>query len=197
MMREITLDLAKVHRLGQRAFVLFLTRRLRPALAVGALVLGAWWIRPLVPSDYAHAADVTFRGGLLIFAAVFLVQLIKTYLEYRSHSYFFDEEFFQVTHGYVVRNEVAIVYHQVQNALIKRDMLDRMLGISRLIISMAGDQGTGRTVLPGLDRRKAKLIQQELMRQARVHSFKPASAVSAPFFRAAPAADEDLSPDEE
>ena len=94
-------------------------------------------------------------------------------MEYRYYTYFFSEDAFIMTYGYMVRNEVATLYHHIQNVNIERSVLDRAIGVSKLIIMMTGsDRDTRRNqiVLPAVGKRKAKLVQIELLRRARRHA---------------------------
>lgn len=167
------MNLSETHYLGRKAFVLFLMRRAKLVgliLVVSAVSAVAQY---RIPAEYAELAWLTALGGLALSAVVTVARVIQTYIEYRSYSYKFDEEFFQVNFGYFEKNEIAIVYHHIQNAIIKRDLFDRMVGVSKLVVVMdGGKEGRGNIVLPAIDRTRAKLIQKELMRQARIHSIR-------------------------
>ena len=77
-----------------------------------------------------------------------------------------------MTQGYVIRNELAALYHQMQNINIQRGPLDRVTGVSQIVIFMTGtekDAAHNKIVLPGLGMTKAKLVQKELLQRARGH----------------------------
>ena len=84
----------------------------------------------------------------------------------------FTDEAFIMTSGYIVRNELAALYHQIQNVSIQRNPLDRLVGVSRIVIVMTGsehDAAHNKIVLPAVGKTKAKLVQKELLIRARKH----------------------------
>src|SRR6185436_15565953 len=97
--------------------------------------LGPLWI----PFDYQYLINPVVFWGLILFAATFLLRILQTTFEYLGYAYKFDEESFQVTRGYFVRREIAIAYHQVQNVVIKRNISDRFLHVSQIIIFTVGN----------------------------------------------------------
>lgn len=167
------MNLSETHYLGRKAFILFLVRRTKLVgfiLVVSAVSAVAQY---RIPAEYAELAWFAALGGLGLFVVVAVMRVIQTYIEYRSYSYKFDEEFFQVNFGYFEKNEIAIVYHHIQNAVIKRDLFDRMVGVSKLVVVMDGSkEGRENIVLPAIDKVRAKHVQKELMRQARIHSIQ-------------------------
>ena len=62
--------------------------------------------------------------------------LLRSYFDYRGYSFRFDNEFFYVTRGYFTKNEMGIVYHQIQHVTVRRGILDRAVGVAHLIIVM-------------------------------------------------------------
>ena len=165
-----SLEAGKRHSLGQRAFLVFFVGRIKWALFLFALSFGVWYAERWIPTDYAawgvYAMEVLFS----VSAAYLLFIFLETYLEYRYYTYLFTDDAFIMTYGYVVRNEVATLYHHIQNVNIERSVADRFIGVSKIIILMTGsDRGSGRNqiVLPAVGRRKAKLVQAELLRRAR------------------------------
>jgi uncharacterized membrane protein YdbT with pleckstrin-like domain len=165
-----TMDFSRRHSLGQRAFLVFLVRRIKFAIFLFILAAAVWWAERWIPMDYAawgvYAAEILFAVSV----AYFLFILLETYIEYRYYTYLFTDEAFIMTYGYVVRNEIATLYHHIQNVNIERSIADRAIGVSKIIILMTGsDRDTHRNqiVLPAVGRRKAKLVQAELLRRAK------------------------------
>ena len=172
MAQPYTFDVNKKHSLGQRAFILFLFRHTLIILILAAICVGAWYVQRWVPGDYAIWGDFAFRLLIMISLAIFLMVFLRTYFEYRYYTYLFTEDAFIMTYGYIVRNEIATLYHQIQNVNIQRSILDRAIGVSQVIILMTGsdrDSHRNQIVLPAVGRRKAKLVQAELLRRARRH----------------------------
>lgn len=172
MAKPYTFDVNKKHSLGHRAFLLFLSHRLGIILIPAALTFGAWWAERWIPPDYVLWGYYTTEFLFMVSLTLFFMVVLRTYLEYRYYTYLFTEDAFIMTYGYLMRNEIATLYHQIQNVNIQRSILDRMIGVSQIIISMAGsDRETKRNqvVLPAVGLRKARLVQAELLRRARRH----------------------------
>ncbi len=164
------LDNGKKHSLGQRAFLIFLFPRLKWVIFLAALTVAAWYAERWIPIDYQQWGMYVTEGLLALTVAFFAFIFLETYMEYRYYTYLFTDEAFIMTYGYMVRNEVATLYHHIQNVNIERSVLDRFIGVSKLIILMTGsDRETRRNqiVLPAIGRKKARLVQSELLRRAR------------------------------
>ncbi len=163
----------KKHSLGRRAFLLFLSRRVRPVFLWIALSFAAWWSERLLPPSYAVWADYAARLLLVVASAYGILVLVQSWLEYHYYTYMFTDEAFIMTSGYIMRNEVAALYHQIQNVNIMRSPLDRLIGVSRIIIFLTGsdrDSTHNKIVLPAVGRNKARLVQKELLVRARRHT---------------------------
>lgn len=160
------------HSLGKRAFVLFLSKRIKLVIFLFALTPAAWYSERWTPISYAPWVDYGVQLLALLSALYFLAILLWTWLEYHFYTYTFTDEAFVMTYGYVVRNELAALYHQIQNVNIQRSPLDRMTGVSQIVIFMNGSEHSGahnKIVLPAVGKKKAKLVQQELLMRARRH----------------------------
>jgi membrane protein YdbS with pleckstrin-like domain len=170
-------DFTKKHSLGQRAFLVFLFRRLKFVVFLFIITAAVWWGEQWMPPDYLVWGDYAAKVLLSVSIAFFCFVVLETYLEYRYYTYLFTDEAFIMTYGYVVRNEIATLYHHIQNVNIERSIMDRAIGVSKIIILMTGsDRSAGREggrnqiILPAVGRRKAKQVQAELLRRARRHA---------------------------
>jgi membrane protein YdbS with pleckstrin-like domain len=161
----------KKHRLGHRAFTMFLFRRIRFFIFLLALSFGIWYAVRWLPNEYAIWGPFATKLAFVLAAAYFVFIFLETYLEYRYYTYLFTEEAFMMTSGYMLRTEIAALYHQIQNVNIQRGVLDRMIGVSRIVILMVGDKASAQNqiALPGVGKTKAKLVQRELLTRARKH----------------------------
>ena len=151
------------YHLGHRAFLLFFSKRIKLLVVVAAAWFLLWYWQDRVPARYADYTSYALELGLLIFVGLLALRLLRTYFEYRGYAYRFDDEFFQVTRGYVVKNEIGIVYHQIQNVNIRQDMVDRFGGVCQVVIIMSGNNDKGRQsdiILPGIDKERARLVQK-------------------------------------
>ena len=163
----------KKHALGQRAFFVFLFARIKWVVIMFALTFSVWYSVRWVPVDYSFWVSYAAQLLLLLSISLFVLVFLRTYFEYRYYTYLFTEEAFIMTYGYIVRNEVATLYHHIQNVNIERSVLDRAIGVSKIIIMMTGsDRDTRRNqiVLPAVGRTKARLVQAELLQRARRHA---------------------------
>ena len=162
----------KRHSLGHRAFLRFFFKKFKTFAIFVAILVVVWYAGRFVPPDYASYADYAVRMFALLTAIVFLLTLLYAYLDYRYYTYTFTDEAFIMTYGYVVRNEVAAVYHQIQNVNIRRSVLDRFMGVSEIVIFMTGadrESGRNKISLPAIGRTKARIVQAELLQRARKH----------------------------
>lgn len=167
------LNLEATHRLGPRAFFLFWSRRARWTLLALLCVIVAWVFREKMPfvAAYHVQAEIVFQIVFAVTGALFLMTSLRAFFEYRSYEYRFEREFFRLTRGYIARQEIGVVYHQIQTVTLNHNFFDRMTGISHLVIVMTGTHDApSEVVLPALDRRKARQVQEELLRQARIRS---------------------------
>jgi membrane protein YdbS with pleckstrin-like domain len=177
------------HSLGRRAFILFLSKRIKLVIFLFALTAAVWYGERWAPAFYGPFLDYGAKILALVSALYFLAILLWTYLEYRFYTYMFTDEAFIMTQGYIMRTELAALYHQIQNVSIQRGPLDRMAGVSQIIITMIGsehDPVHNKIVLPAVGKTKARLVQKELLVRARRHvsndvnSGNRSEAVSAP-----------------
>jgi len=132
-------------------------------------------------SEYASWGNYAAELLLLISIAYLLMVLLRTYFEYRYCTYTFTEEAFVVTNGYITRKEVAALYHQIQNVNIERGPFDRAIGVSGLVIFLAGAQHDvphNKIFLPAVGKTKAKLVQKELLVRARRHAMGEDNSVN-------------------
>lgn len=161
------------HSLGKRAFLIFLSARIKLAIFFFVLTIAAWYSERWVPAYDLPFMNYGVRLLALFSVLYFLAMVLWTWLEYHFYTYTFTDEAFIMTYGYIERNELAALYHQIQNVNIQRSPLDRLTGVSKVIILMTGSQhdpAHNKIILPAVGRKKAKLVQQELLVRARRHA---------------------------
>ncbi len=166
----------KKYFLGHRAFSIFLLRQLKSALILPIFAFFLWYSERWIPFVYQPWIDYAARAVFLVGAAYLLFVIIRTRLEYRCYTYTFTDEAFIMTNGFIVRNEFAALYHQIHNVNIRRTVADRMIGVSQLVILMAGLNREGQhaqLILPGVGKKRAKMLQKELLIRAREHFTSP------------------------
>jgi membrane protein YdbS with pleckstrin-like domain len=171
-MATMGMENGRKHSLGRRAFLLFFSKRIRLVIFLFVLTGVVWYAGRWLPAAYAPWGDYAVKLLALLSVVYLLLMLLFTWLEYRVYTYMFTEEAFVMTSGYMIRTELAALYHQIQNVNIQRGPLDRMTGVSKIVIYMAGERDSthNRITLPAVGKKKAKLVQQELLVRARRHS---------------------------
>lgn len=184
------MDFGETHHLGFRAFIIFLGRHLKwPIILLIVLVL-LWTQRGLIANttyslqlfgvtvtgyDVQLIAVFAFKVLLLIWLGIVVFVLFRSYFEYKGYSYRFDDEYFHITNGYIIKNVTGVVYHQIQHVTIKRGIFDRVAGVGHVIIVMnviGNNPGASEIVIPALDKKKAAMVHRELMSRSH-HSTKP------------------------
>jgi putative membrane protein len=103
------------------------------------------------------------------------IALLSAWLEYINYRFILDENAFKVRRGILRKEEIAIPYRQIQNVNIKRNFIDQVIGVSKLIILTAGREDKDEAiwtesegVLPSVNKNLAQKIQDELLRRANV-----------------------------
>lgn len=164
--RDKKLKTDRVHSLGHRAFYIFLLRRSKPIVIVAIVVWAMWYAERWVPMDYAPFTSYAVFVAMLIAGATFFFIAFQAFLEYRYYTYAFTDEAFIMTYGIIVHRELAAPYHQIQHVIIKRTIFERAIGVSQILIFLAGadkEESQMKIVLPAVDSQKAKLVQKELL----------------------------------
>lgn len=96
------------------------------------------------------------------FAAVLLV-LVFAYLQalYRSWGYRLDDDALELQRGVITNVETAVPYVRIQHVDTQRGPLDRLLGLSRVVVYTAGSRGADVTI-PGLKPDTARELRNRL-----------------------------------
>jgi len=97
-------------------------------------------------------------GGCLVFCYVW------ARLTYHYYRYELTDTSFYVEKGIIFKNYKTLSYDRIQNVEIERGILDRIFGLSSLVVLTAG---LGGQYLPGLSREIAEQLRDELVVRAR------------------------------
>lgn len=124
-----------------------------------ALVVGQ--VTALLPADLMAAAAV---GGAVALA-VALLGAVRAALLYRSWEYVVRAESLYLSRGVVTRVRTVVPYVRVQHIDTTRGPLERLLGLSTLVVYTAGSRGADVTI-PGLTPDRAATLQRRLERLA-------------------------------
>lgn len=97
----------------------------------------------------------------LVFGAVVSVSLLWEYIVWRRYDYFFEDESLRITHGVFRRDEREIPYRRIQNVDIKKNIVQRVLGIAKVDFETAGGSTTEAS-LKYVEEEEAKDIQEKV-----------------------------------
>ncbi len=174
------MDFDRRHHLGKRAFTLFFLKQLKLALFLVAAAVLLWLWSGRATGNMTLYVDYAARLMALLALGWLVYVFLRTYLEYRRYTYHFQDNAFVVTRGLFVLNEIAVVYHQIQTVTLVRSVLERAVGVGRIVIVLAGPGHAAsrefRIELPGVGHEKARLVQKELLHRARTHRMPHAAA---------------------
>lgn len=162
--------------LGFRAFWMFLFMRGKFAMITAVLLI-------ILATAAGNIKNLTPAFGLLLLQAVeillllFFISLVGAFLvalfQYIAYQFMLDEHALKIKSGIINIQVEAIPYRQMQNIDIERDLLYRIMGISRLVIltSATEDPDTSNeseAVIPAIDKNLGYMIQEELLKRANV-----------------------------
>ncbi|MEI6478981.1 MAG: PH domain-containing protein [bacterium] len=100
-------------------------------------------------SNGGNAIDISpfvFMGLSIIFVlsfVAFVIGVFVSWLNYMDFTFTFKEFEIRVKRGILNIEEISIPYHQASNIRIDRDIMYRLFGVSRLVISTAGHEDPG------------------------------------------------------
>lgn len=97
------------------------------------------------------------------FALIVSVSLLWEYVVWRRYDYFFEDDSLRITQGVFRREEREIPYRRVQNVDIKKNIVQRVLGIAKVGFETAGGAGTEAS-LRYVDVDEAQEIQEKVRR---------------------------------
>ncbi|MBI5133941.1 MAG: PH domain-containing protein [Candidatus Taylorbacteria bacterium] len=160
--------------MGKRAFWLFLYERL--SIAMGFLVLAVLlsFARNLsvVPVEMRKTVALFGLGCWTLFFLTGLFAVISTRLIHKNRTFCLAEDAFKMRHGVFTTVEIAIPYRQIHNVDIERTLEQRILGVSKLVVTTAAtdNPSTSRNesgcIIEAIDKGLASNLQAELLRRA-------------------------------
>ncbi|WP_246988501.1 PH domain-containing protein [Halorientalis marina] len=131
--------------------------RLRWALTrlAVALVVGAVIAVVLVRFGRSPLGGAAVGGGLLA------IGLVHTLLLYRSWRFAVESDALELKRGVLTRVETAVPFVRIQHVDTQRGPLDRLLGLSSVVVYTAGSRGADVTI-PGLSPDRAEKLRNRL-----------------------------------
>jgi membrane protein YdbS with pleckstrin-like domain len=167
----------RYYHLGWRVYLLFFLRQGRWFILNVLLLALIIAIRIIVVLPDSITPLMVYQvtlGVLLLLPVTLLVGLIGATIQYLAFSYCLDEHSLKVKTGILDIHEDAIPYRQVQDINNRRNLLFRLLGISKLIILSGGTEDAGdandesKNIIPAIDKHVAEYLQEELIKRANV-----------------------------
>jgi membrane protein YdbS with pleckstrin-like domain len=115
------------------------------------------------------AATVTGHPGLalLAFAVALVIAVVGVSvvgLRWRCWSWSAWDDALELQHGVLTRQASVVPYHRIQQIDIHRDPIDRMLGLSKLILRTAA--ATSDATLPGIAADDADELRHALLHRS-------------------------------
>ena len=170
------------HTLGKKTFWVFVLERIHASAVIllVSIVLFAVKDQPFL-KNIPPVGDLTGYMNTItwtvfsIFVIVFLVVLLVAWLIYANYKFSLGDDALKIKRGVLNKEEVAMPYRQIQNVDIQRDLGFQMMGLSKLVILTAGEEGKdagdddqSEGILPALDKDLAEWLQAELLKRANV-----------------------------
>lgn len=151
---ELVLD-GSVHHLDPRARLVWALGSAIVLVVIGA-ALTIWALVSGNGSLGALAAGVTL--------ALVIVAFVAAHLEWTRWTWSAWDDALELNHGVVSRHESLVPYHRIQQIDVERDPLERLVGLSSLVLRTAA--ATTDAKLPGIAAEHADLLRHELLHRA-------------------------------
>ncbi len=111
----------------------------------------------------APGIEPAARIGVAVFTLFVLFGVIRAVLLYRSWEYVVRADSLFLSRGVLTRVRTVVPYVRVQHIDTTRSPLERVLGLSTLVVYTAGSRGADVTI-PGLTPDRASTLQERLER---------------------------------
>jgi len=139
---------------------------MRNLFTAGIYVLFVWFF---LYRRFAGLYIMHVTQFLIIYVTIWAIQSVWVLFWKETFSFAFLPQFLLVKDGVVRREEKHVPYRVLQNVLLKQDILERIWGLSTVVIenAAAGSSKTGRAsriILPGQPVDKGNELVQELNR---------------------------------
>lgn len=139
--------------------------RVRVVWAVGAIGLGAgvlvvgWLLTRFAGGRFGLAIDPLVVPGIA--AVVGVLGIALAVLRYRIWRFALEEDAITLERGVLTRVETAVPYVRVQHIDTHRGPIERLVGLSSVVVYTAGSRGADVTV-PGLAPDRARRLRDRL-----------------------------------
>lgn len=166
----------QTQRLGRKVFYYYLYKNI--ALGVFLLILSiilaslkealiSKLILAMSPEISIKIMGYLVSGFFIISLFVLIVGFLISWLKYISCSFVMGEHAFSIRRGILSKKEISIPYRQIQDATIEQSLMNRMLGVAKLVIQTAGNDneqnGEGEGLFRIIDINVAKELKETLL----------------------------------
>lgn len=117
----------------------------------------------MVTTSLTGTIEAATTVGATVFLLCALIGVVRAVLLYRSWRYVVRADSLYLGRGVFTRVRTVVPYVRVQHMDTKRSPLERLLGLSTLVVYTAGSRGADVTI-PGLTPDRASTLQQRLER---------------------------------
>lgn len=135
------------------------------AVVGGVVAAGIAFVVGAATTYLAEGIRTAVTVGGVVFVLLVLLGVVRAVLLYRSWSYVVRDESLYLSRGVLTRVRTVVPYVRVQHIDTTRSPLERLLGLSTLVVYTAGSRGADVTI-PGLTPERASTLQQRLERLA-------------------------------
>lgn len=161
-------------KLGSKTLLVFLLRRSSALFVFIFMFITFLIVQHWAPDIIVGMLPVITLGLLIVGVIIFVFTLLFALLEYSRLSISLTEDDIKITRGLVTVEEIGVPYRRIKAINIERDVLDQMLGMSRVSVTVLGEEeGVARTeqssiILPPINKDLAAHIRDEVLKKAEV-----------------------------
>ena len=163
-----------MNHLPKKAILSFFLRNLfvYPLLFVGLAYVISTPVSTYFIDNYGVPNDYKLLVAVLVgFFLYVVLSFLLAFLKQMTFRYEVTENRIDIHHGIVWRSLTTIPLEKIQNIDIQRSITSRILGLSTLLIQTAGASVDipSEGVLPGLEKRIASDLRDQLLSAQRIH----------------------------
>ncbi|QGA80652.1 PH domain-containing protein [Candidatus Nanohalobium constans] len=136
---------------------------LAPWLATGLLV--SIVLTSIVGGSLVFLETFSISVASVLFAVLTVLTSVYMVLRYRNWGFEMRDDYLYLEHGVVTKVKTKVPYVRVQHVDTQRSLVDRIFGLSQLVVYTAGSRGAD-VGIPGLLPADADDIQERLRKVA-------------------------------